>query len=147
MDGCADDAVGGGGGGGATEVDAGRVADLVAVVDFERDGRGCGREAVIVRPLGFGATCEPGSDEGCVDGGVRGNVTRVGRGTAEPAVVLPDDEHAVSASVIATIAAAGTDQRAISCLCAGRSSTASSGDGASVRRATGSTSSSTPSRR
>jgi hypothetical protein len=144
-----EDGVAAAGGGGATEVDGARVGVFVAVADVGRDGRGCGRDAVIVRPLGVGTMCELDSDEGGgVDGGAGRDVTRVGGATAEAALVLPDDdEHAVSASVIATITAADRDQRVISCRCVGRSSTAGSEDGASVRRAVGATSSSTPSRR
>ena len=148
MDGRADDDLGGGGGG-ATEVVGGGWAVLVAVFDLVWDGCGrCGGVTVRV------AVVSGSTREGCgeVAGGVEDGAADVPGGddttlTAEPALVRPEDEHEVRTSVIATIAAAGRDQRVINCRCAGRSSRAGSAVATSARRVADATSLSTRSRR
>jgi hypothetical protein len=148
VDGCADDDLDGGGGR-ATDVDGGGWAVLVAVLDLGCDGRGR-RDGVTVRVAVVRGSTREGRDE--VAGGVDEDGAADVAGaddtllTAEPAVVRPEDEHEVSASVSATIAAAG-DQRVITRRCAGRSSRAGSAVVVSARRGAGSTSSSTRSRR
>ena len=143
VDGCADDDLDGGGGR-ATDVDGGGWAVLVAVLDLGCDGRGR-RDGVTVRVAVVRGSTREGRDE--VAGGVDEDGAADVAGaddtllTVEPAVVRPEDEHEVSTSVSATIAAAG-DQRVITRRCAGRSSRAGSAAAASARRAAGPTSSS-----